>query len=1661
MGARVVAVDAKRQRATIDRGKSGGVSMGQTGVVYPMRAGDQSDPVVDLTWEVARGKVVRVENDRAIIALDKIVNPITEGALFSYVANAPDELTSSALFRITARGIVLQRSNDAKPFITIEAMLADRSANVRDKALDAMLAEVRAAKPALAKSAKPVVGGPYHGKLVGEVIDRLDRAAVEVMLGWIDSTSDSSDSFLISPHAIDRAFSRWSGHSFTDGTWYRKQQLVKPLVTAARAALARGRLEDARAEWKRMLAAHPDSSQADSALAALDRIKQQQRLVAADPDDAASRYTLMVMLYNLGAYGLALAEYPRLAQMKYKPVDVEGMRGHILKAQEAWTEAAAFYKRFVAEHPFDANAANDAHYTAAKAKLAKDPGDVAGLLELAAYNEDVRGWSEAMSLYRLASGSDRASVKEREHGTNGVARARAGRDLEDIVSWAKGDIVKHDLVAARERVERAVKIGKTVAEPRQLFGFLGALAEEARGVAEDELALELAGRHAELAPDRQGVHLDLGWSLMRAERFDDAEQAAKKALTVKGDSNEFAYAILGLVALARGDMTALEKHARSALKPTLAWGHELLARTEAARGDWQEAVEHARKALEIARVGVLENAIGREKLSRTRAILAATTRGLQAHEALQANGGIARERLRLVRALADLGLTKRASEELVKLPTVDGWRGDAWWAIAVSADAQVAGKVRLDAARNATPTTDDRKLRLAVLELTAQLAISPKDDDKRIALARAHLRDQQWHRAIAVAGPVASTPRGSETIRDARAGIAASEEEEYAWGAPGMDYGGAIDSALAAQKVYDRFGTRGRGSVRVARASALFEQGRYAEAIRVGEEAVAITRATGDAMETFRLELTIARMRASIGTIDAVRTVLDAGLRIAEVSDDEEALVGVSQAAAELAEHDARWADTIDHARRAWTLAERVGRSDLARGARYQLIRGHMGAGRLTEGEQLASSLLRDARGAHDESTEQNVLFSLSSAAMLRGRGTAARARYQEIYEAAVRTGDLFARAEARRLIGAAWRTVERDFKKARSAYEQSLALYRAIDESIRGPGMAATLRGLADVHMRLGNLSAARAAAEEGLLLVQRYQRKNELAWQLDSLARIAISDRKGDEALRHATAMVAITQTTDDDELNAFAYHAVARAQTLLGKDQEALDAYEKYLTHIERAYRVVGTEAEQDTYAKLGNAPEMFKDAVQHLLKLGKSARALEVLEQSRNAQLKQTFDPTKVQTTDAKARAKLETYEQKRARVSGMEKLLAKAKERPATQRDTRQEKVLVEQIAKTREDLNALAIDLRTTHSQLYRALAMKPEHLASRRAELPAGAVVVEYFVADDALYAFMISAALTQPAVVRVKVTSADLTKTVRAFREAVIAENAKTRQRDKVEELGRQLDDWLLEPLRPHLKDATTVVILPFGSLYYLPFDALVVSEPGAPVRYAIEDFRFSIQTGSTLDQLLAPARGKRAGSLLAIANPDGTLPGAQREVARITKSLPDARVLGKKDGTVKTFNTLAGGYRYIHLATHGVLDSDPRKSYLKLADGNLTTRDIARLSGLDQANEMVVLSACETATSAEEDGSEVLVSLATGFAIAGAPALVASLWEVGDDSTAELMATFYRALESSGDRLDALRNAKLNLLRMKQGTKTPYAAPWHWASFQMFGDFRAPQP
>lgn len=188
----------------------------------------------------------------------------------------------------------------------------------------------------------------------------------------------------------------------------------------------------------------------------------------------------------------------------------------------------------------------------------------------------------------------------------------------------------------------------------------------------------------------------------------------------------------------------------------------------------------------------------------------------------------------------------------------------------------------------------------------------------------------------------------------------------------------------------------------------------------------------------------------------------------------------------------------------------------------------------------------------------------------------------------------------------------------------------------------------------------------------------------------------------------------------------------------------------------------------------------------------------------------------------------------------------------------------------------------------------------------------------------------------------------------------------------------------------------------------------------------------------------------ALLALANPDGTLPGAEREVRRIARFFAKARIHVGRQARAQFLTPLPAGTGYLHLATHGVLDArQPVESYLLMAGSRLRLSDVYGLS-LAKVR-LVTLSACQTALRGSSAGSEVS-SLAQAFSTAGGHAVLASLWSVSDDGTARLMSALYPRLAGGMSLSRGLQQAQLEVMA-QPGMQHPF----YWAAFSLFGDWR----
>jgi CHAT domain-containing protein/Flp pilus assembly protein TadD len=195
-------------------------------------------------------------------------------------------------------------------------------------------------------------------------------------------------------------------------------------------------------------------------------------------------------------------------------------------------------------------------------------------------------------------------------------------------------------------------------------------------------------------------------------------------------------------------------------------------------------------------------------------------------------------------------------------------------------------------------------------------------------------------------------------------------------------------------------------------------------------------------------------------------------------------------------------------------------------------------------------------------------------------------------------------------------------------------------------------------------------------------------------------------------------------------------------------------------------------------------------------------------------------------------------------------------------------------------------------------------------------------------------------------------------------------------------------------------------------------------------------------------------------------GRLPGTLQEAQNILALVPDnnrKKLANSFDASLSTLmNPMVRDYKILHLATHAFVPlKAPERATIVLSfidkqgqpqQGFIRLKDIYQLK---LQAELVTLSACETGIGEDVKG-EGLVGLGRGFMYAGVPRVVASLWKVDDEATAELMTNFYKAMLTSNlPASAALRQAQKDMYEHPR--KAEWKAPFYWAAFTIQGEWR----
>jgi tetratricopeptide (TPR) repeat protein len=253
------------------------------------------------------------------------------------------------------------------------------------------------------------------------------------------------------------------------------------------------------------------------------------------------------------------------------------------------------------------------------------------------------------------------------------------------------------------------------------------------------------------------------------------------------------------------------------------------------------------------------------------------------------------------------------------------------------------------------------------------------------------------------------------------------------------------------------------------------------------------------------------------------------------------------------------------------------------------------------------------------------------------------------------------------------------------------------------------------------------------------------------------------------------------------------------------------------------------------------------------------------------------------------------------------------------------------------------------------------------------------------------------------------------------------------------------LLAPLWPELR-GRHLVIVPHGILHYVPFHALFDG-----VDYVIDSCSVSYAPSASIYTLCHQQSPVTTTGALVLGVSDERAPHIEAEAREVAGVLPGAQLFLGPNATEDTLRLHGAHSRIVHIASHGYFRSEtPMFSAIRLGDGYLNVYDLYHLR---MPAELVTLSGCATGAASAAAGDELL-GLTRGLFLAGARALVLSLWEVHDETASAFMKRFYGAFVAGASPVSALRNTMREIRDQR-----PH--PYYWAPFVLTGKFAANQP
>ena len=682
------------------------------------------------------------------------------------------------------------------------------------------------------------------------------------------------------------------------------------------------------------------------------------------------------------------------------------------------------------------------------------------------------------------------------------------------------------------------------------------------------------------------------------------------------------------------------------------------------------------------------------------------------------------------------------------------------------------------------------------------------------------------------------------------------------------------------------------------------------------------------------------------------------------------------------------------------------------------------------------------------------------------------------------------------------------DERKALDYYNQALRIAQATENR---SGESATLGSMGVSYATLGNYDKAIDYFNQSLSIDRAIADRRHETITLFNLAKTESRVGKKQEALKNYTDALSLARMTKNPWLEGSIlaglmsyWHEEKKPIVAIFLGKQSVDAYQQIRANnrdLEKSLQKSFLESKGDVYRQLAEL----------LIGEGRLAEAEQVLDLLKNEEY---FEFIRRSGADASSLTgdvgltPAEKKEEARYRQLG-EQIAAVGNERGellAKKSRTPEEESRLAELTNAVEAANRdFQIFLDALNAELggseqagerLNEVEEKVGSLQNALRGLPAGTVGLYTFVGDEKYHVIVVTREVNVERHYDIK--REELRDKVEQFREALRSPRANPVP------LAQEMYKILLGPVEKDLMAARArMVMLSLDDvLRYVPFAALHDGH-----QYVVEKYRTEVFTTASLANLKdKPQIASWSGLGMGVSKPLGgmpALPTVPEELHQIIHDQQDPADSGVLPGRVmldEAFtedgmkSELKKNYPLVHIASHFVsAPGNDRDSYLLLGEGDGKHLTLAEIHDSPEITfndtELLTLSACNTAAGGKSNGREI-DGLGMMAQRKGAKAVVASLWDVYDNSTGQLMADFYdRWIHTPGmTKGDALRLAQLDLLRgtaasdsgtsrgklrpfpkttarnssasanaTTSGARPMYSHPFYWAPFILIGNWQ----